>query len=94
MKARQKEFLADIEKLDENIEMIKITDHTVFDYYFSEKRAFQIGIKNYAPNGEAYIERIRHGKKPILSAKYNDLVLVYSGKIKYDSPSAKIMKTL
>lgn len=78
-----------IQNMDARME---ITDDTIFDYWYSEKRAKEIGCKNQI-KGLPYIERIRQGRKPILSKKYDDMVLVYSGKIKYDN-SKPVKKSL
>jgi hypothetical protein len=52
--------------------MDKITDNTVFDFYFSKLAlAIRGGMKI---NGVVYTEKIQHGKKPKLN--YSDAELV------------------
>jgi hypothetical protein len=52
--------------------MEKITDNTVFDFYFSKLAlAVRGGMK---VNGVVYTEKIVHGKKPTLN--YSDTELV------------------
>lgn len=70
--------------------MIKVTDNTEFDFFYSENKEDFSGRKHVlTPNGKKYNIRLckesRGGKlyNEILN-KYGDAKLIYSGKLKYD----------
>lgn len=63
----------------------KITDDTVFDFWYSAKAAEELGRDKNKIEGKTYSERIITGKAPILSKRYDDLILVHTGKINYSN---------
>lgn len=62
------------------VQMIKITEDTMFEFYFSKAMSEEMGEMKV--NGIPYTERVVAGRKPINSARYPDLHIVFTGRQK------------
>lgn len=61
-------------------QMIKITEETRYEFYYSEKMAEEMGEMKV--NGIPYTERVVSGRKPVNSVRYPDLQIVFTGRQK------------